>query len=365
MNTFKTEKQLFRCLVTEIKGISYKPFLCKKKLNSFNFEDLEKALKSYGVFLIEKEKCKIAVSKWVSPKRTRSYPYARVYDTLCYPVRITIIPFMKDEGADGDRDFLQWDTISLMSLLGVYVIIGYYSKAIKNKNYENKITSQTLDVDYIKKEIEEFFSFKSDALHWNLKQLEKIETISEKAIASYKDLSEKLSVKFHSFEEAEKRIKEIIEDYQSFSRNLAKRAQEREINIVQPKENISGNKASITIKNYLGGLYYFTCDEVEIDEKNKILYLIEAKHSSKKSLPSLNDIKDSLLKIILYCNLTNLKVGEKRYTSKPLLKLTSPVFDFQKLNQNKKNILSLLEKEAEENSFLVKINEQSLNKGQR
>ncbi len=98
-------------IVAEIKGISYKPSLCRKKLNSFNFENLEKALKSDGVFLVEKEKCKIAVSRRVSPKRTRSYQYARVYDTLCYPVRITIIPFMKDEGADGDKDFLQWDTI--------------------------------------------------------------------------------------------------------------------------------------------------------------------------------------------------------------------------------------------------------------
>ena len=28
------------------------------------------------------DKNEIAVSWWVSPKRTRSYPYARVYDTL-------------------------------------------------------------------------------------------------------------------------------------------------------------------------------------------------------------------------------------------------------------------------------------------
>ena len=66
-----------------------------------------------------------AVSWWVSPKRTRSYPYARVYDTLGFSgKKATIIPIIKDEGKDGDRDFLQWDTISLMSLLGVYVIVG-------------------------------------------------------------------------------------------------------------------------------------------------------------------------------------------------------------------------------------------------
>lgn len=33
----------------------------------------------------------IAISKWVSPKRTRSYPYARVYDTISINKRATIV----------------------------------------------------------------------------------------------------------------------------------------------------------------------------------------------------------------------------------------------------------------------------------
>jgi hypothetical protein len=85
------------------------------------------------------------ISQWVSPKRTRSYPYARVYDTMSKQNRITIIPFVKDEGFDGDRDFIQWDSVSLMSLLNVYVIIGCYQKAERNPKYENKITNQVLD----------------------------------------------------------------------------------------------------------------------------------------------------------------------------------------------------------------------------
>ena len=69
---------------------------------------------------VDKEN-KVAMSWWVSAKRTRSYPYARVYSTLNFSgKKITIIPVVKDEGKQGDRDFLQWDTVSLMSLLGVY-----------------------------------------------------------------------------------------------------------------------------------------------------------------------------------------------------------------------------------------------------
>ena len=43
-----------------------------------------------------------ALSKWVSPKRTRSYPYSRVYDTFdCGAGKVaTIIPLIKDEGRD-------------------------------------------------------------------------------------------------------------------------------------------------------------------------------------------------------------------------------------------------------------------------
>lgn len=79
------------------------------------------------------------------PKRSRSYPYARVYDSLQKSKRITVIPIVKDEGIGGDRDFIQWDTTSLMSLLEVYVIFGYYNRAIINPRRPNKITGQQFD----------------------------------------------------------------------------------------------------------------------------------------------------------------------------------------------------------------------------
>ncbi|MCA1624887.1 MAG: hypothetical protein LC768_03150 [Acidobacteria bacterium] len=37
-----------------------------------------------------------AVSKWVSPKRTRSYPFERVFNTLNVSKKITVIPIVKD-----------------------------------------------------------------------------------------------------------------------------------------------------------------------------------------------------------------------------------------------------------------------------
>ena len=141
-------------ILAKIKGIKYNPFLCRD-LEVFDYKDLERALASYASFIlnINKEN-KVAISWWVSAKRTRSYPYTRVYDTLGFSgKKITIIPVVKDEGKEGDRDFLQWDTVSLMSLLGVYVIIAYYSDAERSTRYRHKITNQRFDIDYIREQI--------------------------------------------------------------------------------------------------------------------------------------------------------------------------------------------------------------------
>ena len=117
------------------------------------------------------------VTVWVSPKRTRSYPFERVYNSLNVPKRITVIPIIKDEGAKGDRDFIQWDTVSLMSLLDVYVILAYYNKAVIHSSRKNKITDQEFDNDYVLDKIQEISHYHSSALHWNLKVLK--ENLSE------------------------------------------------------------------------------------------------------------------------------------------------------------------------------------------
>ena len=344
-------------LSAKITGIRYKPFLCAK-LKSFAFKDLKRALATNAVFIlnIDRENS-IAVSWWVSAKRTRSYPYARVYDTLNFAgKKITIIPVVKDEGKEGDRDFLQWDTISLMILLGVYVIIGYYVDAERSTRYRHKITNQRFDVPYIKRKIKEILSYQSDALHWNLSQIDKVGDICQKALESYGKISRKKKVEMHSKTSAEKRIEQLQEGkdkFMSLSRQLAEMAQRRESVTEQPKEYLSGTKGIITIKNYLGGFYYFTVDEIEL--KGGDVYLIEAKHS-KGSLPSIGDIKDGLIKMILFTNLENVKMDDQNYNPKPILKLTAENhFDSESLNTTQRKVLELLHKEAISNGFGVRI----------
>lgn len=345
-------------ILAKIKGIKYNPFLCRD-LVIFGYKDLERALASCASFIlnINKEN-KVAISWWVSAKRTRSYPYTRVYDTLGFSgKKITIIPVVKDEGSEGDRDFLQWDTISLMSLLGIYVIIAYYSDAKRSTRYRHKITNQRFDIDYIREQIKNILSYQSDALHWNLAHVDKVGRIGEKALEAYAKISKKLKVEMHSRQTAEKRIAELLKGKDEFiklSRMLAEKAQKRERLTIQPKENLSGTKAIITIQNYLGGYYYFTSDEVEVKGNN--VFLIEGKHSKNNTLPSLEDIKDGLLKMILFTNLEDVKIDSKKYNSVAVLKLSvENNFSENNLSNSQKEILSTLQKEAKANRFELRI----------
>ena len=120
--------------------------------------------------------------------------------------------------------------------------------------------------------------------------------------------------------------------------DLAALAQNRESITIQAKEHLDGIKGTITITNYLGGNYYFTSDEVELH--NNDIWLTDAKHTITDNLPSLGDIKDGLLKMILFTNLKDVKVNGKNFNPVSILKLTTgDNFSIEKLNDNVKNAI--------------------------
>lgn len=345
-------------LLAKIKGIKYKPLLCRE-LEVFDYKNLEKALSFYSSFILRvNRENQIAISRWVSAKRTRSYPYARVYDTLGFSgKKITIIPIVKDEGREGDRDFLQWDTVSLMSLLGVYVVVAYYNDAERSKRYRHKITNQRFDIDYIQEQIKNILSYQSDALHWNLAHIDKVGQIGQKALEAYTKISKKLKVEMHSQQAVEKRFVELLkgkDEFMKLSRMLAERAQRRERLTVQPKENLSGTKAIITIQNYLGGYYYFTVDEAEIRDGD--IFLVEGKYTRDDVLPKEGDIIDGVVKMILFTNLKNVRFGNKEYNPIAVLKLTvKDGYNEKKLSARQRKLVQELIGEAKENNFKIDI----------
>lgn len=358
-------------ITAKITGVEYK-VLNTKSLTQISFEEFD-INSCPSCCCISYDDNRFSLSKWVSPKRTRSYPFERVYNTLGFNKRITIIPIIKDEGIRGDRDFLQWDTVSLMSLLDVYVIFTYYIDAEKHKTRDNKVTNQKYDNSYVKAKILEINDYHSSALHWNLKEVkESIPFILEKMKKAFQQMSEQYGVEFHNYNGIEvyrRHFTKGVNGFMNSSRHRAKLAQNRERLTTQPKELlITQTKANITIRNYLGGLYYFTTDEIAI--KNDKIFLIESKHTKRSKLPSIADIKDGLLKMILYCNLENVEVNKKSLVPIPVLKLSSEniigemstksdsntIKDFMvnnRFNKFQKETIIDVFKEANVNQFIV------------
>jgi len=307
----------------EVEKINYKQFvndtLPESKLENFDIN------KSAGAFILSNEKEKIAVSRWISPKRTRSYPYERVYDTLAFSgKKVTIIPVVKDEGLGGERDFLQWDTISLLGLLDVHVVLAYYNDAIKNTKRADQITEQKYDNKYLLARLNEIYNFKGTARDWNETEAKRLKSVFEKAKLAYREISVNTKTYLHD----ETALDEIIKytetplKFVEFSRLKARQAQRRESQTKQPKEALATDtKEKITITNALFGKYFFTVDETRREPQT--VYLIEAKHSERSRLTNESDIKDALIKMIVYTNLRNVRVGGKPRGYQVVLKLTS------------------------------------------
>ena len=357
-------------ITAEVETIKYKQFT-GDALRTFQSENFD-INTTPGAFLVNNEKEKIAVSRWISPKRTRSYPYERVYDTLVQTgKKVTIIPVVKDEGLGGDRDFLQWDTISLLSLLNVHFIPAYYNDAVKNTNRNDQITGQKLDNEFVTGKLNEVFNFKGTAREWNEKESKDLKITFEKARTAYREISKTTKTYLHNEDALNEIIKlsENPNDFAAFSRAKSQKGQNRELNSIQPKEALSTDtKGGVTITNLNGGRYFFTCDETRVE--NGTLYLIEDKHSQRAIMPSENDIKDGLLKMMVYTNLKNVRLGKNPLKSKAVLRLTSSkivgsinsdmkdaeikqFFEANKLETSKQNLINKLFQEARENKFTI------------
>jgi len=84
----------------KITGIKYKVKFTNE-LHKVFIKDFDIHLEPTSC-IVYNNKNEYAISRWVSPKRTRSYPYERVYNTLSCAKKISVIPIVKDEGFEGD-----------------------------------------------------------------------------------------------------------------------------------------------------------------------------------------------------------------------------------------------------------------------
>lgn len=326
---------------------------------------------SYG--LIEFEDTEISYSSWVSPKRTRSYPFARIYQTYNSPKRVTIIPIIKDEGKDGERDRIQYSTFSWMSLLDIYIVLAYYNHAEPNfKSGKQKITHQRFDNEFVKHQIQDIKNYGKSANNWNQQLLsDRFTEIFEIALNEYDKISRVTNIQLHPRKGMDRYLENVQNDFEEFKRISLKNSQSasrREALTTHKLECLSGEpKTTLSIKDHLGGIYYLTPDEILFDATEYIIQ--ESKNTSRHALPSLNDILDGLFKLILFSNLDRLTLNDEPVSFSTRLKLTgvgidgilalpaseTMINDFISRNPNlmsKSNLIKKLNKESKQNSKL-------------
>lgn len=304
--------------------------LLKPPLRAYDIATFDiNTAQSFGIVHLDDSGNGLGYSRWVSPKRTRSYPFARIYNTYHLPKKVTIIPIIKDEGLNGDNDRLNFITLSWMNLMNVYIILAWYDQAGRHTKRAGKISAQTMNADYIRERLVEISHYHQTALHWNTMHFERdFETIYRRAVESYRRISTQTGIPMHSSEEHLTVLNQCTQDgrfsieaFKAFTLPRSQAAAQREITTLHLRELLGeGEKKIFLIHNWLGGEYHLTADEIFLEDGTLIIQ--EAKNATRSRIPSENDIKDGLFKLILFANMDKLMLGEQEIPFAVRLKLT-------------------------------------------
>ena len=200
----------------------------------------------------------------------------------------------------------------------LYFILAWYEDAEIKPGTTDRITNQILNAEGVREKLLEVSQYQMTALHWNTTHFEKdFESIYLNAVDGYKKISQERSVAVHS----PKNHLQTLEKFKADGRFSLTRFKEatlprsyeaahRESVTTHILESLEENtKGVFSISNYLGGQYYLTADEVYWE--NDQLVIQESKNSSKGKLPSEDDIKDGLFKLILFANMEEVAVDER------------------------------------------------------
>ncbi len=311
---------VFKGFIKDVKyNANLTPMLKSYDLKGFDIN----SVKTSG--LIQTSTGVLAFSKWLSPKRSRSYPFERVYNTynsLGQKI-IAIIPIIKDEGINGENDFIAYNTFSWMSLFNIYIVLAYYSSANKNPRMLQKIEKQEFELAFICDQIDSIVKYEKNALCWNQVILEnQFINVLEIAVNCYENISLQTGVQTHSHL---KRLNDYSEDlkvYQEDSLNDSKNAAFKETKAKHAFEAVTTvHKYVVEIDDCHGGVYFLVPDVIQIEDN--IWVIIESKNTTKgKKLPTPSDIKDGLFKLIMFSNLDHLDCDGVSVEFKTRLQLT-------------------------------------------
>ncbi len=322
-----------------IRNLDYDPLVHSSALKTEKYEGFDiNSAPSSGIIEFA-DGTTLAASKWLTPKPSRSYPSARIYRTYHLPKPITVIPLIKDEGSGTlNNDRIMFMTLSRMNLMNVYILLSWYESAKPHASLPNRITEQRLNNAFVRERILEVKRYKSTALHWNCMHFKRdFENVFRNAVECYQRIGKRYNVVMNSAENHLKILEKYlvngefsIDAFRESSVPRSASAARRESMTTHELEHLAdGGKATFELKNYLGGIYHVTADEVYWE--NDTLIIQESKNSGRGRLPSLTDIQDGLFKNILFYNVDELYLGDNQIKFMTRLKLTGNVKDTLKL----------------------------------
>ena len=364
-----------------IPDVKYKTFFAKQNLKTYDIAqfNVNNADQSGLIDLGEKCNC-LAYSKWKGPKRTRTYPLVSVYDIYHLNTkRVAIIPIIKDEGKDGNNDRITAITFSWMSLINVYIILAWYEDAKRKPGRKEKIDNRLLNAESVQEKLIEISEYQATALHWNTTHFkEDFERFFLNAVENYEKISEKENVELHKAQNHLKTLEKYkidnqfcLETFKKESLSSSEKAALRETLTLHKLESLSEvPKGFFTISNYLGGEYYLTSDGI-LWENNQLV-IEESKNTTTSKLPTNNDIKDGLFKLILYSNMEQVAFDDMedvRFITRLRLtgdltgtlslpcapELVSTFCKENALKPAKQKTITLLNQEADRNNLQIQI----------
>ena len=324
-----------------VRGTFVKHRYCLKKklsLEEIPFRDAMRNGKKS--FLSEFRKEKVAISVWTTPKRTKTPPWGRLYNTLPHEgKKITIIPVQASYGRYGDANIIQPSTFSwITAIADIYVIVGMFTNAdakgknapsanakTEKKSTEGKtvFTMFKYDLDDIENQINQIISKNPEIQDWNNDQLKKIPTLLERATVINKELGAKLSVEVQNFRALEGKIQSWKQNFSKYLSDKDKEsisAQNREFKSEQKLEKVPGKKGKIDIDVPGFPELHLTADSMEIDTTRKIIQLLEGKNTQRK-LNHIEMVLEQHVKLMLFFN-TDFMINNDEYDKELISYLT-------------------------------------------
>jgi hypothetical protein len=369
-----------------ISKFSYTPskYALKEQLEEYKFNNFDiNNSKSFGIISFP-NKNRIAYSQWVTPKRTRSFPFSRIYSTYSFSgKKVTVIPVIKDEGLgersnSSNNDRINFITLSWMNLANIFVILAYYDNAEKKSEY--RITNQKMNNKHINNYLDKISSYESDAHQWNNTHfINDFSKIYESAVVCYEQISRNLNVKLNSSKNHIENLKSFkntngtidLNKYAELTLSRSRGAATRESSTIHEQEFIQGTltKPIFDITDSLGGRYFLTCDDTYVEKG--VMKIIECKNSTQKKLPTKNDIHDGLFKLLLFSQIEDMVIDKKPITHTVELQITGKLIgDIElpsseeevkqysianNLSKSEENLLLYVNGEAKNNSISVKV----------